>query len=119
MSKALQKQDSQPVMQSYGHSNYQSAPMPNQNHQAMQQWNQRQMMPMNIPPKRVNPQAVNPQYTQPQINRMKQYFPAARGPVYGPNVPPPAGYNNPNYGNNPPVNLYPPVWRSGDLNGQG
>ena len=84
--------------------------MQNQNSNAMQ-WNQRRSAPMNVPAQRFVPQAVNPQLSQPQMNRMKQYFPTSRGPVYGPSVPPPGIRNNQNYQNTPPVNQYPPMWR--------
>lgn len=72
------------------------------------QRNQRQPVPMNPPIQAFIPQGVNPQLSQPQMNRMKQYFPTSRGPVYGPNVPPPAVRHNQN---NPPLNQYPPMWR--------
>jgi len=109
MSNWLEQQENQAAMQRREQYSYRSAPM--QNQQARQQWEQRQAMPMNAPHQQINPQGENPQFSQPQTNRMKQYFPAARGPVYGPNVPPPAGYNNPNYQNKPPGNVYPPAWR--------
>lgn len=89
---------------------YQSHPVQPGNHQAMQ-WNQGQTFPVNGPVPQLPPQAVNPMFSQPQTNRMKQYFPASRGPVYGPNIPPPAIYNNQNYQNSQPVAPYPPMWR--------
>ena len=105
----LKQQNNQASMQNANQYNHQPKPMQNNNPQAMQ-WNQAQP-PMNMPRQQMNPQAMNPQLSQPQMNRMKQYFPTSRGPVYGPNVPPPAIYNNPNYQNKPPVNQYPPMWR--------
>jgi len=102
----------QAVMQ--GHRQYmpQSNQMQNQNNtNNVMQWNQRQQAPMNGRAQRFVPQAASPQLSQPQMNRMKQYFPASRGPVYGPNVPPPGIRNNQNYQNTPPVNQYPPMWR--------
>jgi hypothetical protein len=110
MNNWLKQQNNQAVMQRGGQ--YMPQPNPAQQHnQNAMQWNQRQPVPMNSPAQQRVPQAVNPQFSQPQINRMKQYFPASRGPVYGPNVPPPTNYNNPNYQNKPPVNQYPPMWR--------
>jgi len=95
-----------------GHRQYmpQSNQRQNQNSKAMQ-WNQRQSAPRNVPAQRFVPQAAKPQLAQPQMNRMKQYFPASRGPVYGPNVPPQAMRNEQSYQNTPPVNQYPPMWR--------
>ncbi|MCW8911245.1 MAG: hypothetical protein OQK76_11575, partial [Gammaproteobacteria bacterium] len=66
------------------------------------QWNQNQRPPM-----------PRPDIAAPQNNRNQQYFPSARGPVYGPGVPPPAfngqpGYQAPRQWN---PNPYPPVRR--------
>jgi len=104
------QQNDQAAMQRRDQYMHQSNPVQQQNQNAMQ-WNQRPPVPMNMPGQSYAPQAVNPQPSQAQINRMKQYFPTSRGPVYGPNVPPPAIYNNPNYQNTAPVNQYPPMWR--------
>ena len=53
--------------------------------------------------------SVQPNQTREQhANQMRQYFPQARGPIFGPNVPPnyfaPPGVQPPNY-----RNAYPPV----------
>lgn len=61
-------------------------------------------------------QHVDP-YTEPQMNSARNYFPMARGPVYGPAIPPSARYNYPNqqlqpgYQTQRPVNPYPPMWQ--------
>ena len=106
----LKQRNNQAVIQRGG----QYVPQPNQlqnQHNNALQWNQRQSAPMNAPAQQFVPQAVNPQLSQSQMNRMKQYFPASRGPVYGPNVPPPAIRNMQNYQNAPPVSQYQPMWR--------
>jgi len=106
----LKQRNNQAVMQRGA----QYVPQPNQlqnQHNNALQWNQRQSAPMNAPAQQFVPQTVNPQLSQSQMNRMKQYFPASRGPVYGPNVPPPAIRNNQNYQNTPPVSQYQPMWR--------
>ena len=62
------------------------------------------------------PQANNQHFMQSPANRMQPYFPAARGPVYGPNVPP-AGYAHPaqrsrqNYQIQRPLNQNQQMWR--------
>jgi len=111
MNNWLKQQNIQAAKQREEQYRYQPNSAPQSNQNAMQ-WNQRQPVPMNVPAQQQAPLAVNPQLQQQQqINRMKQYFPTSRGPVYGPNVPPPAIYNNPNYQRQVPVNQYPPMWR--------
>lgn len=110
MNNWLKQQNDQASRQRTEQPTYQSHPLQQGNQQTMQ-WNQRQVVPMNRTAPQLPPQAVNPQFSQPQPNRMNQYFPASRGPVYGPNVPPPPLYNIPNYQNEPPVNQYSPMWR--------
>jgi len=112
MNNWLKQQNIQAAKQREEQYRYQPNPLPQPNQHAMQ-WNQRQPAPMNVPAQQPVPPAVNPQLQQQQqqINRMKQYFPTSRGPVYGPNVPPPAVYGNPNFQNSAPVNQYPPMWR--------
>ena len=77
-------------------------PQPQSRNQQRPQWNQNPLPPM-----------PRPDMAPPQENRNQHYFPSARGPVYGPGVPP-AGFNGqPGY--QPPrqwnPNPYPPVRR--------
>lgn len=77
----------------------------NKQHQA--QWNNKQVVPMVEP----NHPVVPPQGYGSQVNRKQQYFPAARGPVFGPGVPP-AGFNNQHsYQVQQYRQPFPPAWR--------
>jgi len=101
--------------------------MKQNNNQPQPEWvkqRQAQMEQMMQPPQSANnpwsqwnqnqrPAMPRPDIAAPQNNRNQQYFPSARGPVYGPGVPPPAFNGQPGYQPqrqwNP--NPYPPVRR--------
>ena len=109
------------------------APMPEwemQRRAQMEQWMKQRQAQMDQQIKQPNmqpPQGWNNQQPQnhkqlqamphpnigpgPQNNRAQQYFPSARGPVYGPGGPPPGFNGQPGY--QPPAqwNPYPPVRR--------
>ena len=72
------------------------------------QWNPNQYQPAPHPDVGINNQNMRPEF---QDNRMQQYFPAARGPIYSPGVPPPGFQNPPGYQARGPWNQYPPAWR--------
>ena len=80
------------------------------------QWHPNNQPPMRMPVQSVHPQARQ-QPVQPNMNSMRQPFPMARGPVYGPNVPPATRYNYPNQNLKPnyqmqrPTNQPQPMWR--------
>lgn len=80
-------------------------PPPGWNNQPPPQWNRNQPP---APPMTGHGPVGRP---EPQANRMQQYFPSSRGPVYGPGAPP-AGFNNqPGYQRPPNWKPRPPAWR--------
>ena len=110
-----------------------SAPMPEwetQRRAQMEQWMKQRQAQMDQQMKQSNmqpPQGWNNQQPQnhnqlqamphpnmgpgPQNNRAQQYFPSARGPVYGPGGPPPGFNGQPGYQPPQQWNPYPPVRR--------
>ena len=84
-------------------------------------WGQQPPAQWNAPKQHAYPQVNNQQFAQPPANRMQPYFPAARGPVYGPDVPPaghaypvqrgPQNYQMQRPQMQRPMNQYQPMWR--------